>query len=260
MATASGNQSFAAGSYANATGAQSFATGASANAMGAQSFAAGASTSAAGANSFVSGYASVASKDYSTAFGYSSTAFGTKSFASGDNVYATSANSVAFGKFNVGGGDAFNWVPTDPLFELGNGINSGSKTNALTVLKNGNTTINGTLTVTSNLTVNGNLYTPSDERLKTNIETLTSVLSKIDQLRGVSFEYRDQKKYATGPKIGLIAQELQKVYPEMVSVGEEGFLKVDYTQLTGVLIQAVKEQQQQIELLGKRPRCATETN
>lgn len=97
------------------------------------------------------------------------------------------------------------------------------------------------------VTVNGTFYTPSDFRLKTNIETLSSVLKKIDQMRGVRFEYKDQHKYAAGPKIGVIAQELKKVYPEMVTQGKDGFLKVDYTQLTGILIQAVKEQQVEIE-------------
>lgn len=98
-----------------------------------------------------------------------------------------------------------------------------------------------------NLTVNGNFYTPSDERLKTHIETLTNVLVQIDHLRGVQFEYKDQTKYAKGPKIGVIAQEMRTVYPEMVEKGTDGFFKVDYSQLTAVLIQAVKEQQQQIK-------------
>ncbi|MGY0039046.1 tail fiber domain-containing protein [Pedobacter sp. NJ-S-72] len=102
------------------------------------------------------------------------------------------------------------------------------------------------------VTVNGNFFTPSDSRLKTNIETLGSVLQKIDQLRGVKFEYKDQHKYAAGSKVGVIAQELQKVYPEMVTKGKDGFLKVDYTQLTGMLIQAVKEQQKQIDELQNR--------
>ena len=96
------------------------------------------------------------------------------------------------------------------------------------------------------VTINGNYFIPSDYRLKTNIATLGTVLQKIDQMRGVSFEYKDQHKYATGKKIGVIAQELQKVYPEMVVQGKNGFLKVDYTQLTGVLIQAIKEQQDEI--------------
>lgn len=102
------------------------------------------------------------------------------------------------------------------------------------------------------VTVNGNFYTPSDNRLKSHIETLSSVLQKIDQLRGVRFQYKDQHKYAAGPKIGVIAQELQKIYPEMVTKGKDGFLKVDYTQLTGMLIQAVKEQQKEIEQLKTR--------
>lgn len=92
------------------------------------------------------------------------------------------------------------------------------------------------------LTVRGNLYTPSDRELKTKIETLGNALQSIDQMRGVRFEYKDQKRFASGPKIGVIAQELQKLFPEMVSRDKDGFLKVDYTQLSGLLIQAVREQ------------------
>lgn len=105
----------------------------------------------------------------------------------------------------------------------------------------------GNASYAQDVTVNGNFYTPSDQRLKTNIEILTDALESLDQLQGVRFEYIDQKKYMMGPKIGLIAQELQKVYPEMLSQGSDGFLKVDYTQLSAVLIQAIKEQQQQIK-------------
>lgn len=97
------------------------------------------------------------------------------------------------------------------------------------------------------VTIKGNLYTPSDERLKTNIVTLSNVLQAIEQMRGVTFEYRDQKKYAKGPKIGVVAQELKNVYPDMVTKGEDGYLKVDYTQLTAVLIEAVKEQQKRMK-------------
>ncbi|WP_170827338.1 tail fiber domain-containing protein [Arcticibacter eurypsychrophilus] len=105
----------------------------------------------------------------------------------------------------------------------------------------------GNATFEQNITINGNFYTPSDQSLKTKVETLSRVLQNIDLIRGVRFEYKDQKKYAAGPKIGLIAQELQRVYPEMVKKGSDGYLKVDYTQLTGVLIQAVKEQRKQIK-------------
>ena len=111
----------------------------------------------------------------------------------------------------------------------------------------------GNAAFAQDVTVNGNFYTPSDQRLKTNIVTLGNALQAINSIRGVRFEYKDQKKYAKGPKIGVIAQELLKVFPEMVTKGADGFFKVDYTQLSAVLIQAVKEQQkmmhqQQIEI------------
>ncbi len=119
--------------------------------------------------------------------------------------------------------------------------NDGGSGKGLTFDTDGNATFG------QDVTVNGDFYTPSDRRLKTKIETLTNVLAKIAQLRGVQFEYKDQKKYASGPKIGLIAQELQPVFPSMVTQGNNGYLKVDYTQLTGVLLQAIKEQQAKIE-------------
>jgi len=105
----------------------------------------------------------------------------------------------------------------------------------------------GNAAFAQDVTVNGNFYTPSDQRLKTNIVTLGNALQAINSMRGVRFEYKDQKKYAKGPKIGVIAQELVKVFPEMVTKGTDGFFKVDYTQLTAVLIQAVKEQQKMMQ-------------
>jgi len=92
----------------------------------------------------------------------------------------------------------------------------------------------------------------SDSRLKKNIKTLTNALEKINQLRGVRFEFIDQTKYATGPQIGFVAQELQQVFPELVSTNAEGFLQVNYSQMTAVLLAAIKEQQVQIEALQQK--------
>lgn len=148
----------------------------------------------------------------------------------------------AAGKDNLG-----NHIATENIKLSINSIsNDGGTNKGLSFDTQGNASLG------QDLTINGNLYTPSDRNLKTHIETLTTVLQKINQIRGVSFEYKDQTKYATGVKIGVIAQELQKVYPEMVMKGKDGFLKVDYTQLTGMLIQAVKEQQKEIEGLKSR--------
>lgn len=152
------------------------------------------------------------------------------------------ATATAAGKDNLG-----NHKATESLKLGSNAIsNDGQTGKGLTFDAPGNAEFG------QNVTIKGNLYTPSDRRLKTNVQTLTTVLDKINQIRGVRFEYLDQHKYATGPKIGLIAQELQVVYPEMVTKGKDGYLKVDYTQLTGMLIQAIKEQQEEIESLKQR--------
>ncbi len=100
-----------------------------------------------------------------------------------------------------------------------------------------------------NVWVDGSLNTPSDQRLKKNINTLINVLDKIDKIRGVRFEFIDQQRYATGKQIGVIAQELQWVYPELVMEGADGYLSVNYSQLSAVLLQAIKEQQAEINLL-----------
>lgn len=151
-------------------------------------------------------------------------------------------SATAAGKDNLG-----NHLATQNLKLSVNSIsNDGATGKGLSFDAPGNASLG------QDLTINGNLFTPSDRRLKDHIETLSNVLAKIGQIRGVSFEYKNKHKYVSGAKIGVIAQELQKVYPEMVTQGKDGFLKVDYTQLTGMLIQAVKEQQKEIEALKVR--------
>jgi surfactin synthase thioesterase subunit len=65
----------------------------------------------------------------------------------------------------------------------------------------------------------------------------------------VSYLYIDQDRYASGQQLGVVAQELQKQFPELVVEGDDGFLAVNYSQLSAVLLQAVKEQQKEIETL-----------
>jgi len=131
-------------------------------------------------------------------------------------------------------------------------ISIGTPTVTHITVNGGDLTVAGDAEFDGNLWVDGTLSSPSDQRLKTNIETLTSVLAKIEQIRGVTYVFKDQQKYAAGPQVGVIAQELQKVFPELVTKGADGFLAVNYTQLTAVILQAVKEQQQEINLLKKQ--------
>ncbi len=108
----------------------------------------------------------------------------------------------------------------------------------------------GTTTPSYKLDVEGDiectaLHETSDDRLKTNISTLSNALNKVDQLRGVSFEWNEEAEAigaSTGKKqIGVLASEVEQVFPELVSTPENGYKSVDYTKLTAVLIEAVKE-------------------
>jgi hypothetical protein len=94
-----------------------------------------------------------------------------------------------------------------------------------------------------NFTATANVTAYSDERLKSDIRTLPAALDTVDQLRGVSF-VKDGKA-----NIGVIAQEVQKVLPQLVHEGADGYLSVAYGNLVGVLIEAVKELRAEVNAL-----------
>ena len=104
------------------------------------------------------------------------------------------------------------------------------------------------------LSVNGDAggttawYNDSDERLKKNIVTIPDALDRVQQLRGVTFEWKDTKAHPTGNQMGFIAQEAKKIIPEVVSqVGE--YYSMQYAPITALLTEAIKEQQVQIKAL-----------
>ena len=80
----------------------------------------------------------------------------------------------------------------------------------------------------------------SDARLKKDVVVLDGALDKIDAIRGVHYHWVDAAQ-PQSRQVGVIAQEIQAVYPELVKEGGNGFLSVDYPKLTAVLIQSVKE-------------------
>jgi hypothetical protein len=98
-------------------------------------------------------------------------------------------------------------------------------------------------------TVNAaNFNTTSDATLKTNVETLTGSLDAVKALRGVSFDWID----SGNSEVGVIAQEVEEVIPDVVSTNDQGIKSVKYGNLVGVLIEAIKEQQAQIDELKAR--------
>lgn len=101
-----------------------------------------------------------------------------------------------------------------------------------------------------NVTATGDVTAYSDARVKTNIETIENALEKVTSLRGVKYNRTDTDDKSE--KIGVIAQEIQEVIPQVVNQNNEGMLGVSYGNLAGVFIEAIKEQQSQIEDLKKQ--------
>ncbi len=101
------------------------------------SFGAGYNSLARGTGSFVGGVNNQANGDKATSFGEANIANGYGAAAIGVGLESISTCNLAIGKWNVGGGNPTTWIGTDPLFEIGNGTSFAEKSNALTVLKNG---------------------------------------------------------------------------------------------------------------------------
>ncbi len=96
---------------------------------------------------------------------------------------------------------------------------------------------------TGTYTFDGDVVISSDARLKSNIVSLGSTLSKLLQIDGKSYEMKGQQK------IGVLAQEIQEVFPELVSEDDNEMLAVNYQGLVPVLINALKEQEDKISRL-----------
>ena len=106
----------------------------------------------------------------------------------------------------------------------------------------------GQLYVAGSIYATGNITAFSDERLKSNISNIDNALELVKQLRGVRFEDKDGEKY-----VGVIAQEVKPIVPEVVIEHEDsGYYSVAYQNIVGVLINAIKELSDKVEILEKR--------
>ena len=203
-------------------------------ATGDYSTAMGFNTTASGAYSTAMGALSTASGDGSTAMGLSTIASGANSTAMGSSTTASDFASVVIGQYNSSGSSVTNnatsFNTANTAFVIGNGADSSNKSDAFKVMFNGDTT------VSNDLTVSGDVVISSDARLKSNIVSLGSTLPKLLQIDGKSYEMKGKQK------IGVLAQEIKEVFPELVSEDDNEMLAVNYQGLVPVLINALKEQ------------------
>ena len=253
---ASGDYSMAMGYETQASGYSSTAMGNGTTANGDYSTAMGIGTQASGDYSTAMGNNTTASGSTSTALGYQTNASGNQSIAIGWRTNSNGAVSTAIGaatnaedyiSFAIGthnktdetpNPDSFSFENT--AFVIGNGgFNSNgdfigtdeSRSNAFEVLFDGTTTIAGDLNINS------------DARLKANIISLGATLSKLLQIDGKTYTMKKDTNHKK--KIGLLAQDIEKVFPELVTETND-IKSVNYQGLVPVLINAMKEQDEVI--------------
>ena len=291
--TASGDSSVALGNYNYATGdatialgKENWAEGASTIAIGFKNHAAGGGSVALGqeniawgSTNFTSGYQNVAgdvnaaagtggsatamgkyntaSADASMALNRGTTATNQASTSMGFRTISDNLGMLAIGVNNAAGiGDTtadqyyyadgvYTGAPAGVAFVIGNGdINTtayqrgDNPSNAFVVNYDGSATLSGDLTINS------------DARLKSNIISLGSTLAKLLMIDGKSYTMKTNESQS---KIGLLAQDVQKAFPELVKTTNDSdkTLSVNYQGLIPVLINAIKEQQKQIDELKK---------
>lgn len=186
----------------------------------------------------------------SVAIGSKTDAHGTASFAMGTNTKTTNNYSMAIGK------DLTNNRPNSLVVGLGRTNNDylflvagDASIDAFTVNEQGICTSAGSFTQNS------------DRRLKTNITPLEKSLDKVMKLNGVTFNW-DKTVRPSAPttlQYGFIAQEIEKVIPELVSEDSDGYKTINYIGVIPVLTQAMQEQQKEIEQLKDENKKLNET-
>jgi len=174
--------------------------------------------------------------------------------------FALFSNTIGYYNIGIGYNAGKNITTGSNNIIIGSNINAPSATGNYQ-LNIGNTIYGdlgndkiaiGTETLNRKFYVNGDAggttpwYNDSDTRLKTNVQTISNALEKVEKMRGVSFTWIDTENHPKGQHIGFIAQELKEVLPEVVDKKGE-YYSVQESSITAVLVEAIKEQQKQIE-------------
>lgn len=170
----------------------------------------------------------------------------------GTDELAITAGTATFGTNIVipDGGNIGSVSDADALSISAGGVVNISSTTASSSATTGALKVAGGAGISGALHVTGSAHaasyqTPSDSRLKSDVVEIAGAVAKIQQIRGVDFVWKESGKSDTG----VIAQEVEQVLPHVVSETEAGTKTVDYSRITALLIQAVKEQQDQIDEL-----------
>jgi len=128
---------------------------------------------------------------------------------------------------------------------FGNGESISNASDGTVTITSGTVAMSSNATIGNDLTVSGDVVVSSDARLKSNIVSLGSTLSRLLLIDGKTYTMKKDGKQ----KIGVLAQDIREVFPELVSEDENEMLAVNYQGLVPVLINALKEQDDKISRL-----------
>ena len=95
----------------------------------------------------------------------------------------------------------------------------------------------------------------SDERLKDNIQPITEPLWKVSQIGSYPFDWNDKQDPYEGPDVGVVAQEIHKVLPEVVAERSNGYLGVKYEKIVPLLIESIKELKKEVDEIKQKCDC-----
>ena len=95
----------------------------------------------------------------------------------------------------------------------------------------------------------------SDERLKDNIQPITEPLWKVSQIGGYTFDWNDKQDTYEGHDVGVVAQEIHKVLPEVVAERSNGYLGVKYEKIVPLLIESIKELKKEVDEIKQKCDC-----
>lgn len=193
------------------------------------------------------GYTPAASGGGSDGVSSFNTRTGAVTLTSGDVTTA-----LGYTPFSSNGGTVAGTVTAAGLSVTGNAVwHAGNFNPATKANLNADVTFNavicvGDMAVNGNIVASGDITGLSDSRLKTHVSTVHDALEMVDNMRGVWYTMGDKDR------VGVIAQEMEKILPEVVVTGDDGYKSVAYGNIVGVLIEAIKELKREVDRLKER--------
>ena len=197
-----------------------------------------------GAIAYAIGYGD-ANKDYLNTWGmaYSSGAnvfgYGVKPKTDADEQFINSADNSNFTR----GALYFD----NELKFFNAGAQTGTIDTAITMTERFKVDTSGNLSVSADVIA----YASSDKRLKDNLKPIENSLDKVSKLSGYEFDWNDKQETFKGHDVGVIAQEVEEVLPEVVQTRDTGYKAVKYEKIVPLLIEAIKELKEEVEELKK---------